>query len=95
MKVAEVDFSSLNADELRGMLLRLITKAKNKAQLIRIIERVEEVIEDETEDAEIFWNRFTPEQRKELEKSFEESYNPENWISHDDMRKKHAKWLKE
>jgi hypothetical protein len=93
MKALELDKTSLEATELKQFLLKLIEKAKNKAQLIRIIERVEEVFEEDTEDADIFWNRFTLEQRAELEQSFEDSYNPDNWIAHDDMIKKHAKWL--
>jgi hypothetical protein len=93
MKAIELDITNLEANELKQFLLKLIEKAKNKAQLIRIIERVEEVYEEDAEDADIFWSRFTPEQRAELEQSFEDSYNPENWIEHEDMIKKHAKWL--
>jgi hypothetical protein len=93
MKALELDKTSLEATELKQLLLKLIEKAKNKAQLIRIIERVEEVFEEDTEDADIFWNRFTLEQRAELEQSFEDSYNPDNWIAHEDIIKKHAKWL--
>jgi hypothetical protein len=93
MKAIELDRTNLEANELKQFLLKLIEKAKNKAQLIRIIERVEEVYEEDAEDADIFWSRFTPEQRAELEQSFEDSYNPDNWIAHEDMIKKHAKWL--
>ncbi len=94
MKVAELDEMTMNVAELKDVLLKLIGKAKSKAQLIHIIERVEEVFEEEAEDAETFWSRFTPQQRAELEQSFEDSYNPDNWITHEDMQKKHAKWLK-
>jgi hypothetical protein len=93
MKAIELDRTNLEANELKQFLLKLIEKAKNKAQLIRIIERVEEVYEEDAEDADIFWSRFSPEQRAELEQSFEDSYNPDNWIAHEDMIKKHAKWL--
>ena len=93
MKAAELDVTALDATELKKILQKLIQKAKSKGQLIRIIERVEEVFEEDAEDADIFWSRFTPEQRAELEQSFEDSYNPDNWIAHEDMLKKHAKWL--
>ena len=93
MKAAELDITALDATELKKFLQKLIQKAKSKGQLIRIIERVEEVFEEDAEDADIFWSRFTPEQRAELEQSFEDSYNPDNWIAHEDMLKKHAKWL--
>ena len=93
MKVAELDISTLDVSELKDLLLKQIRKAKSKAQLLRIIERVEEVFDEDAEDAEIFWSRYTPEQRIELEKSFEDSFNSENWILHEDMKKKHAKGL--
>ncbi len=93
MNVAELDTIALNTAELKNRLLALIGKAKNKAQLLRLIERVEEVFEEDAEDTDTFWSRFTPQQRAELEQSFEDSYNPENWIAHEDMIKKHAKWL--
>ena len=94
MEEAKLDIVALDTSELKDFLLKLIGKAKNKAQLMRIIERVEEVFEEDAEDGEAFWQRFTPQQRTELEQSFEDSYNPENWIAHEDMLKKHAKWLK-
>jgi hypothetical protein len=34
------------------------------------------------------------EQQIRLQKSIEESYDPENLIDHEVMKKKHAKWLK-
>ena len=95
MKVAELDMTTLDAMELKNFLLKLLARAKSKTQLIRIIQHVEEVVEeDDAEDAETFWGRFTVEQRTELERSFEDSYNPDNWIAHEDMLKKHTKWLK-
>ena len=94
MEEAKLNIVALDTSELKDFLLKLIGKAKNKAQLMRIIERVEEVFEEDAEDGEAFWQRFTPQQRTELEQSFEDSYNSENWIAHEDMLKKHAKWLK-
>jgi hypothetical protein len=39
------------------------------------------------------WNRLTQKEQDELLMSFEESENPENLISHDEMVKKRNKWL--
>ena len=39
------------------------------------------------------WNRLTQEQKEELMLSLKESENSENLISHEDMKKKHQKWL--
>ncbi len=39
------------------------------------------------------WKGLTKSEQKELFMAFEESENPDNLISHEDMRKKHEKWL--
>ena len=39
------------------------------------------------------WNRLTTKEQEELYLAFEESENPENLISHEEMKKKHEKWL--
>jgi superoxide dismutase len=42
----------------------------------------------------IFWKQFTREQRAELKRSYDESFNPENWISHEEVMSKYAKYQK-
>jgi uncharacterized protein YaaW (UPF0174 family) len=39
------------------------------------------------------WNRLTEDEQDELLMTLEESENPENLISHEEMKKKHKKWL--
>ena len=39
------------------------------------------------------WNRLTDQEQQELLLSLEESKNPENLISHEEMVKKHKQWL--
>lgn len=39
------------------------------------------------------WNRLTYQEQKELISALGESENPEYLISHDEMKKKHNKWL--
>ena len=39
------------------------------------------------------WKRLTKKEQEELNLAFEESEKPENLISHEEMRKKHKKWL--
>lgn len=39
------------------------------------------------------WNRLSAHEQELLLLSLEESENPENLISHDEMIKKHKKWL--
>jgi uncharacterized protein YaaW (UPF0174 family) len=39
------------------------------------------------------WNRLTEDEQDELLMTLEESENPESLISHEEMKKKHKKWL--
>ena len=39
------------------------------------------------------WKGLTKKEQEELNLAFKESENAENLISHEDMRKKHKKWL--
>ncbi len=39
------------------------------------------------------WKGLTKKEQAELNLAFEESEKPENLISHEEMRKKHEKWL--
>lgn len=39
------------------------------------------------------WNRLTSQEQEDLLLSLEESKNPENLISHQEMQKKYQKWL--
>ena len=39
------------------------------------------------------WNRLTEKEREELLLAFEESEKPENLISHEELKKRHEKWL--
>jgi hypothetical protein len=39
------------------------------------------------------WNRLTENDQEELLMALEESEKPENLISHEEMKKKHKKWL--
>jgi len=39
------------------------------------------------------WKGLSKKEREELITAFNESKYPENLISHDEMRKKHKKWL--
>jgi hypothetical protein len=39
------------------------------------------------------WDKLTKQEQEELLLSLAESKNPENLISHEEMKKKHKKWL--
>lgn len=39
-----------------------------------------------------WWDDLTPAQQVRLEKSIEESYDPKNWVSHEDVMKKYKNY---
>lgn len=39
------------------------------------------------------WNSLTPEEKDELLLSFEESFDPNKLISHEEVKAQHGKWL--
>jgi hypothetical protein len=39
-------------------------------------------------------SKLSPEQEAELAVAIEESYNPENWVAHEDVMKRVDQWLK-
>ncbi len=94
MDIAVKNIGSFNELELKGYLIGMIERAKDRAQLLRFVQAVEEVFEDTKEEEAAFWSRYSPEQRLELEKSFEESYDPSKWVTHEEVMKKYEQWLK-
>ncbi len=94
MNVVAKNISAYNELELKGYIHSLVEKAKDRAQLLLVVAAVTDIYEEEVEDEATFWSRYTTEQRVELEKSFEESYDPSKWVSHEDVMKKYNKWLK-
>jgi len=40
------------------------------------------------------WNSLSPEEKDELLLSYDESLDPNNLISHEEVKKKHGKWLR-
>jgi hypothetical protein len=94
MDILVKNIASFNELELKGYLIGFIERAKDRAQLLRFVQAVEDVTEDSEAEVAAFWHRYSPEQRAELEKSYEESYNPSKWVSHEDVMKKYEQWLK-
>ncbi len=90
MNVLELDITQMNDLEIKGALHGFIEKAKNRKQLLRFMEALTSTLD---EDAS-FWKDYSPEQRGEIEEAIEESYQPENWVSHEEVMQKYAQWLK-
>jgi hypothetical protein len=94
MDILVKNIASFNELELKGYLIGIIERAKDHAQLLRFVQAVEDVTEDSEAEITAFWQRYSPEQRAELEKSYQESYDPSKWVAHEDVMKKYEQWLK-
>ena len=76
--------------ELKQNFHHLIDSIDNEKLLINFYELIKK--KSSAKEGQL-WNRLTDEEQKELLLSLEESKNPENLISHEEMVNKHKKWL--
>ena len=91
MKVLELNIMDMNELEIKSVLHGIIQKARNKQKLLRYFDAFKDVeIEEQTD----LWEQYTPEQREALDLSYKESFNPENWVSHEEVMSKYSKWSK-
>jgi hypothetical protein len=85
----------MTALEMKVEMFEIIANTKDKAKVKRIFEKIHEALEDEIElEGEDWWDELTPEQQLHLQKSIDESYDPNNWVSHEEVMKKYEKWFK-
>jgi hypothetical protein len=80
----------MNTTELKKSFHLLIDSIDNENLLINfydILKKKSSAVESK------LWSNLTIEDQKELLLALEESDNPENLISQDEMKKKHQKWL--
>ena len=82
----------MNTLELKGSLLDLISRANDNTRLARLFEAYNEIFA--TDDDSDWWDDLPVEQQVRLTQSIEASYDPKNLIDHEEMKKKHAKWLR-
>ncbi len=76
-------------------IFEIVANAKDQNTVARIFDKVHEALEDITEENENdWWDELSPAQQTRLEKSIDEIYDPENWVSHEDVMKKYEKWFK-
>jgi hypothetical protein len=85
----------MNVLELKGELLDMISEFKKEEQLLKLHEVAkkmtdEAAAEDEEED---WWGDLSDAKREHLEKAIAHSRIPANRIPHEEVKKRHAKWL--
>ena len=80
----------MNVLAIKVEMFELLAQTYDEAVLLKLYKSMKEVFETTESD---WWDELSTEQQTRLQKSIEESYDPENLIDHEDMKKKHAKWL--
>jgi hypothetical protein len=79
----------MNTIELKRNFHQLIDKIDNESLLKDFYELLKHRSANEGE----LWNNLSNSEKEELLLTLEESKNPYNLKSHDEMKKKHKKWL--
>ena len=74
--------------ELKNEILEIIVSLQTKEALSKILESAKEAVEEED-----LWSTITPEQMERIEKIIEKSDLQGNRMTHEEAKKKHAKWL--
>ncbi|MBU2445135.1 MAG: hypothetical protein KJ666_06125 [Bacteroidetes bacterium] len=80
----------MNTIELKKNFHHLIDSIDNENLLISFYDLIKRRYS--TKEGQL-WNRLTKQEQEELLLAVEESENPENLISHEEMNEKHKKWL--
>jgi hypothetical protein len=80
----------MNTIALKKNFHLLIDSIENENLLISFYELMKK--RSSTKEGQL-WNKLTQKEQDELLLSLEESENSDNLISHDEMVKKHKKWL--
>ena len=74
--------------ELKGELHEIIVSIQTEQALLKVLEYAKEVIEEED-----LWALVPVEQVDRVNKIIENSINRENLLTHEEAKKRHAKWL--
>lgn len=69
---------------------KLIDKIEDEEVLKGYFKLIQRLNNNQTGE---LWNTLSAEEKEELLLSYEESSEPNNLVSHDDVKKQHAKWL--
>ena len=81
-----LNIASMSDLELKGVVLDIVGSAESRVQLERFVKVLQEAAENDE-----WWQDMPKEEQARILKSYKESYNSENWIDHEDVKKQHAK----
>ena len=91
MNITAKKISSFNELELKGYILSLIEKAKDRAQLLLFVEAANDILEVEKD----WWDELSPNQQADLEEGIAQTYDPSKLTSHEEVVKMSSKWIEE
>jgi len=77
-------------NSIKQKLHKLIDKIENESILTQVYELIYKKSSSKEGD---LWNKLSPEQQKEVLLSLEESEDPNNLISNEEVKRNHKKWL--
>lgn len=69
---------------------KLIDKIEDEEVLKGYFKLIQRLNDNQTGE---LWNTLNAEEKEELLLSYEESFNTDNLVSHEDVKKQHDKWL--
>jgi hypothetical protein len=76
--------------ELQKSIIDFVYSIDNEAVLKKVFSNIKKTAEKEG-----WWFDIPVEARNRILQSYEESYNPDNWIDHNEVKKQHAQWLQQ
>ena len=80
----------MNAIELRKKFHILIDNIENENLLLSFYDLMNK--RNSTKEGQL-WNKLTKQEQEELLKALDDSENSENLLNHEEMAKKHKRWL--
>ena len=81
----------MNVLELKGSIFELIAQIDNPKSLSRVHAFLKHFNDDSDDNEE--WDKVPPVHQERILNAYKESFNSENWVNHEDVKKQHAKWL--
>ena len=74
--------------ELKVDLMQFITAIDDKKTLRKMMKACKKVAKKND-----WWHEVPKAHRKRIKKSYKESFNPDNWVDHEDVVKMSRQWL--
>jgi hypothetical protein len=76
--------------ELKGSIVEMVARVQDEDSLEQIQAFLNDFLEQYDNQSQL-----SSEQEAELAVAIEESYQPENWVAHEDVMNRVDKWLKQ